>query len=37
MSVDLVTTVHRYDEAWADEDGQSRLRILAEIWADDGL
>ena len=37
MSADLVTTVRRYDEAWADEDGHSRLRILAEIWADDGL
>jgi ketosteroid isomerase-like protein len=37
MSTDLETTVRRYDEAWAEEDDQKRLRILAQIWADDGL
>lgn len=36
MSDDPIITVRRYDEAWAQEDNRSRLRILAEIWADDG-
>lgn len=37
MPADPAATVHRYDEAWADADDQSRRRILVEIWTEDGL
>ena len=37
MSNDPVTTVRRYDEERADEDDESRLMILSEIWANEGL
>ena len=34
---DYAATVHRYDELWAEPDAASRLAILGEIWAEDGV
>jgi hypothetical protein len=37
VAVDPVALVRRYDEVWNERDGDRRLEILGEIWADDGL
>ncbi|MGH7682087.1 MAG: nuclear transport factor 2 family protein [Candidatus Eiseniibacteriota bacterium] len=34
---DHAATVHRYDEVWNTRDAASRLAILSEIWAEDGV
>ena len=34
---DYAATVHRYDELWGEHDAASRLAILSEIWAEDGV
>jgi hypothetical protein len=37
MTLDPTAALHRYGEAWAILDYESRLEVLREIWSDDGL